>query len=139
MGKSRASNAKAKKAAYCGECIWIWIGTKKEGTWVRDPLAQLLGIGCSDGCVCVDANTLGIKGKLFDRLIVLCKDKKEEYGCSECSCTFMFQAGAWALVQNNCGTCGGNCACTPPDQFKKWGKVTGDVSPFTTIMVTWCH
>ena len=85
-----------------------------------------------------DANTLGIKGKLFDRLIVNCKEKGER-ACDVCNCVYAFQAGAWALTQNNCGTCGGNCACTSPEQLKKWGKVTDHVSPFTTIMVTWCH
>jgi hypothetical protein len=138
MGKSRASNAKAKKAAYCGECIWIWIGTKRKGKWVRDPLAQLLGIGCSDGCVCVDANTLGIKGKLFDRLIVACKERPHT-DCGSCTCVYQWQAGAWALIKNNCGGCGASCTCTPPEQLKKWGKVTSEVSLITTTMVTWCR
>jgi hypothetical protein len=138
MGKSRATNAKAKKAAYCGECIWIWIGTKKEGKWVRDPLAQLLGHGCTDGCVCVDANTLGIKGKLFDRLIVMCK-RKAAYACSACTCTFEFRNGAWAQIENNCGPCGAHCVCTPPERLRTWGKVAGDVVPFGTLMATWCQ
>jgi hypothetical protein len=136
MSKSRTRNGGARKQRYCGECVWIWVGTRKDGKWVRDPVTELLGIHCKDGCTCVDANTLGIKGKPCDRLIVMCK--KRAHGCNDCTCTFEFKAGAWAQIGEICGGVGG-CACTPPGHYRKWGKVSGDDLPYTTIAVTWCH
>lgn len=140
MGKSRSRKGSARKPVYCGECVWIWIGTQKKGRWVRDPVARLLGIDCKAGCKCVDANTLGIKGKPFQRLIVMCKKSGEFDDCSACSCTFSFQNGIWNLEKNNCGPCG-DCSCTDPGLYREWGKVRDEIDSLIPVplAVTWCH
>ncbi len=138
MGKSRSSTGKAKTSGSCGECVWIWIGTKKKGKWVRDPWAQLLGIDCKAGCTCIDANTLGIQGKPFDRFIVMCK-KRPHRDCDDCTCVYEYQGGVFVLQRNNCGTCGATCACTPPDMLRKWGKVKSEIKGLATYVATLCH
>jgi hypothetical protein len=126
---------KAKRLGNYGECVWIWINKKRK--WVRDPLAIVLGITCKNGGKCVDANKLGISGKPFDRLIVMCK-KGFGAGCDTDTCTYVEQGGAWVPKSNNCAP---NCTCTQPTMYKKWAKAMAmaNIAIGTTTMVTWCH
>jgi hypothetical protein len=169
MAKRKTSKASKSMAVVdYGECYWLWFGLPGVGKWILDPVAILHGVGCKNGGVFVDANTLPKKGDAFlQLLIVSCKPPKgggaaDNSNCSDYSCQFepLDSAGGkkpskkgdcpdcsqcgWQVVPpfNDCGGNSGQCNCTCPNPINNdMAKRLQQIKKATgapATAITWC-
>jgi hypothetical protein len=126
MAKQKKSKARKPKARVdYGQTYWLWFGDNKRGVWVPDPVGILEGIGCKNGGIAVDPNTLKppYPGKSFLQLLIVgCRPPKQKpniagIDCAAQSCYYELQDdGTWQPIPGLCD-CNGTaplCMCNPP-------------------------